>query len=46
LMKLLPPEDWTGFSHRLVIHGRQVCHVRQPECPRCNVNRLCPSADL
>jgi endonuclease-3 len=46
LMKLLPPENWTGFSHRLVIHGRQVCHARQPECPRCNVNRLCPSADL
>jgi endonuclease-3 len=46
LMKLLPPENWTGFSHRLVIHGRQVCHARHPECPRCNVNRLCPSADL
>jgi endonuclease III len=46
LMKLLPPEEWTGFSHRLVIHGRKVCHARKPDCPRCGVNHLCPSANL
>jgi endonuclease III len=46
LMKVLPPEDWTGFSHRLVLHGRRVCYARKPDCPRCPVNDLCPSADL
>lgn len=46
LTKLLPPEQWTGFSHRLVIHGRHVCHARNPDCPRCPVNDLCPSAHL
>ena len=46
LMKLLPPEEWTGFSHRLVIHGRKVCYARKPDCPRCVVNDLCPSANL
>ncbi|HEX9442512.1 MAG TPA: endonuclease III [Candidatus Binatia bacterium] len=46
LMKLLPPEEWTGFSHRLVLHGRRVCHARKPDCPRCPVNDLCPSAEL
>jgi endonuclease-3 len=46
LMKLLPPEDWTGFSHRLVIHGRKVCHARKPNCQACIVNDLCPSAVL
>ena len=44
LMKLLPPQDWTGFSHRLVIHGRRVCHARRPDCPRCNASDLCPSS--
>ena len=44
LMKLLPPEDWTGFSHRLVLHGRRVCYARKPDCPRCPLNDLCPSA--
>jgi len=44
LMKLLPPEEWTGFSHRLVLHGRRVCYARKPDCARCPVNDLCPSA--
>ena len=46
LMELLPPEDWTGFSHRLVLHGRNICHARKPDCRRCRINDLCPSADL
>jgi endonuclease-3 len=44
LMKLLPPEEWTGFSHRLVLHGRRVCYARKPDCAHCTVNDLCPSA--
>ena len=46
LMKLLPPDEWTGFSHRLILHGRKICHARKPECPRCMLNDLCPSAEL
>jgi endonuclease-3 len=46
LMKLLPPDQWTGFSHRLVLHGRKICHARKPDCKNCPVNDLCPSADL
>jgi len=44
LMKLLPPEEWTGLSHRLVLHGRRVCYARKPDCKNCPVNDLCPSA--
>ncbi|HKA31740.1 MAG TPA: endonuclease III [Candidatus Binatia bacterium] len=44
LMKLLPPEEWTGFSHRLVLHGRRACYARKPDCARCPVSGLCPSA--
>jgi len=46
LMELLPPQDWTGFSHRLILHGRRVCYARKPNCRACFLNDLCPSADL
>lgn len=44
LRRLLPPEEWTGFSHRLILHGRAVCHARGPECEKCVVNEFCPSS--
>jgi len=44
LNRLLPPEQWTGFSHRLIIHGRKVCYARKPACARCMLNRHLPSA--
>lgn len=43
LNQLLPPREWTGFSHRLIIHGRAVCYARNPACARCVLNNLCPS---
>jgi endonuclease-3 len=46
LMELLPPEQWTAFSHRLILHGRKICHARKPECQLCSINDLCPSANL
>jgi endonuclease-3 len=46
LSRLLPPAEWTGFSHRLIIHGRKVCYARTPACGRCVLNQLCPSAEL
>lgn len=45
LARLLPPAEWTNFSHRLIIHGRRVCFARKPACPRCPLSRFCPSAN-
>ena len=28
LCAILPPSDWTSFSMRLILHGRQVCKAR------------------
>jgi endonuclease-3 len=42
LQPLLPPEDWTRFSHALTFHGRRCCHARKPDCPHCPVASLCP----
>ncbi|HEX6643307.1 MAG TPA: endonuclease III [Gemmatimonadales bacterium] len=44
LMKLVPREDWTLVSHLLIFHGRRVCIARRPQCDRCVLADLCPSA--
>ena len=43
LARILTPPQWTGFSHRLIIHGRRVCHARKPHCAACTLGELCPS---
>jgi len=43
---LLPPSEWTMFSHRVIFHGRRVCHSRKPACGACGVASLCPSYGL
>jgi len=45
LMQLIPPKEWTAFSHRLIAHGRAVCIARKPRCSECQLNELCPSAE-
>jgi len=44
LMKLLPREEWTNFSHRLIWHGRRICVARKPKCGECPIAESCPSA--
>ena len=43
---LLPRSTWTMFSHRVIFHGRRVCHARRPACGACGIARLCPSYGL
>jgi endonuclease III len=43
---LLPRSEWTMFSHRVIFHGRRVCHSRKPACGACPIARLCPSYGL
>lgn len=42
LRALLPPASWTHFTHRLIHHGRRVCHARKPRCEECPLAPLCP----
>lgn len=44
LMNTVPTEDWTVFSHLLILHGRRICKARKPDCPGCVLNDICPSA--
>ncbi|MFD3685781.1 endonuclease III [Nocardiopsis sp. NPDC058631] len=41
--ELFPSKDWTMLSHRVVWHGRRVCHARKPACGACGLARWCPS---
>ncbi|WP_159611998.1 endonuclease III [Glutamicibacter sp. JC586] len=40
---LFEKRDWTMLSHRVVFHGRRICHARKPACGVCPVAKLCPS---
>ena len=44
LMKLVPREKWTVFSHWLIWHGRRRCFARKPDCAGCELRAVCPSA--
>ena len=44
LVKLVPREHWTIFSHWIIWHGRRRCNARKPDCPNCEIRELCPSA--
>ncbi len=41
--QLIPKKEWTILSHRVIWHGRRVCHARKPACGACAIARLCPS---
>src|SRR4051794_5729905 len=43
---LIEKRDWTMFSHRVIFHGRRVCHSRKPACGACTLARDCPSYGL
>lgn len=43
LIKLIPQNDWTCFSHMLIDHGRAICTARAPKCPQCPLLPLCPT---
>ena len=46
LMKLVPREYWTVWSHWLIWHGRRRCYARKPDCANCEVFKLCPSGKI
>jgi len=44
--ELIPKSEWTMLSHRLIWHGRRICHARKPACGVCPVADWCPSFGL
>ncbi|MCV6971479.1 endonuclease III [Mycobacterium bohemicum] len=44
--ELIERSQWTDLSHRVIFHGRRVCHARKPACGVCLVAKDCPSFGL
>lgn len=42
LMKLVPRKHWIEFSHLLILHGRNRCKARKPDCDNCEIQPICP----
>ena len=38
LMRLVPRDKWVKISHQLILHGRNVCMARNPQCEKCLFN--------
>ncbi len=45
LAEIVPQKNWTLFGNLLILHGRNVCIARKPNCPDCRIARFCPSAN-
>ena len=43
LMKLVPRNRWTLWSHWLIFHGRRRCRAQNPDCPHCEFLDICPT---
>lgn len=41
--ELIERKEWTLLSHRVIFHGRRVCHARKPACGVCVLAKDCPS---
>ncbi len=44
LYEKLPQDHWTLWNMQLITHGRQICTARKPDCEKCFLRDLCPSA--
>ncbi|MFE7776575.1 endonuclease III [Streptomyces sp. NPDC057445] len=40
---IFPKSEWTMLSHRVIFHGRRICHARKPACGACPITHLCPA---
>jgi endonuclease III len=45
LMRVIPREKWINFAHQIIIHGRQRCWARKPDCPECPLEPVCYAPD-
>ena len=46
LMEIFNEKDWVKLTHMIIEHGRAVCIARRPQCDKCVLKDLCPSARI
>lgn len=42
LQRVMPIDQWTSGSERLLLHGRYVCVAKRPKCEQCPIYSDCP----
>lgn len=45
LENIIPKKDWSKTHLALVLHGRYVCHARNPKCGECKLRQFCKYAE-
>ena len=46
LLRIVPRDRWTSFSHQTIFHGRRTCIARKPKCEECDLADICPSEGI
>jgi endonuclease-3 len=46
LEALFPPETYYAAHLNLIRLGREICHARKPDCPKCPIRKLCDTGKL
>ena len=41
VMKIVPEDKWTAFSHQIIAHGRTICDAKKPKCNICRLLSFC-----
>jgi endonuclease-3 len=41
LMRVIPEDNWTSFSHQIIAHGRTICDAKKPKCTICGLLPYC-----
>jgi endonuclease-3 len=41
LMRIIPEDNWTSFSHQIIAHGRTICDAKKPKCSICGLLSYC-----
>lgn len=46
LQRCWAQDTWIDFSSLTIVHGRQVCHARKPDCAGCLLREWCPQVGV
>jgi len=46
LCEIVDQKEWIYIGNALILHGRNICIARRPNCPECVLSKYCPSSTV